>query len=352
MGEQTAISWADSTANLWIGCQKVSPACDHCYAEDLMSTGGSRFKRVEWGPHGQRQLCKSGWADIRRWQRRAAANVLGVDPDLGRRRRIFVNSLSDFFDNHESVVWRDDAWALIRDCPNLIFMLVTKRPQLIGRMLPDFWPEIAGRVWLLTTVENQEEADRRVPALLSVTKTHDPPAVFGLSCEPLLGEIDLEIAWHGESCIGEIECWGDCGWCSAGFPPLHNCRSDRQSEAVRERGSSGIDWVIVGGESGDEARPMHPWWVERLKDQCASHGVPFHFKQWGEWSPDRPAGYCAVSSKRYSHEMKSIFADGRPYRSDQPDGWLREDCVSMYRGGKNKTGRLLDGQEHLAFPDA
>ncbi len=162
MAQQTAISWCDSTSNFWIGCTKVSAACDHCYAEAEQDV---RRHRVQWGPHGDRSYCKQGWADVKRWQRAAAGNG-GVDPQLGRKRRIFVNSLSDFFDNHRSIKWRLDAWRLIRDCPDLIFILVTKRPQLIERMLPPFWNDIADRVWLLTTVENQEEADRRVPALL------------------------------------------------------------------------------------------------------------------------------------------------------------------------------------------
>jgi protein gp37 len=251
MGEATGISWADSTANLWVGCQKVSPACDHCYAEALMGDGPSdRMKRVHWGPDGDRQMVQSGWADIKRWNDRAAKNG-GVDPDLGRRRRVFVNSLSDFFDNHRSVKWRGDAWALIKRSPHVIFMLVTKRPQLIARVLPPYWDDIAERVWLLTTAEDQEWYERRVPDLLASTHGHQPAAVYGVSCEPLLGPIDLR------------------GW------PL--------------------DWVIAGGESGKDARPCDPAWVEGLRFQCAQAQIPFHFKQWGEWAPvDRDSGDIIV----------------------------------------------------------
>lgn len=319
MGEQTAISWCDSTANLWIGCTKQSPACDGCYAEDLMATTGSRFKRVEWGPKGERLFCKSGWADIRTWQRRAAAND-NRDPVLGRRRRIFINSLSDFFDNHRSVVWRDDAWKLIRECPGLIFILVTKRPQLISRMLPPFWDEIAERVWVITTAENQEWADRRIPDLLESWRGRARPAVLGISVEPILGEIDLtNVADDGTGAINALN--GDV-WCVGKEGPVKGEK---------------LDWVIVGGESGDEARPMHPRWVRDLRDQCAKAGVAFHFKQWGEWGP-------AIGTR----EGDVIFHDPHPDYPDS-DGFIRI-ATTVRRIGKAKTGRELCGREHLEFP--
>lgn len=280
MGETTQISWCDSTANLWIGCQKVSPACDHCYAEDLMATSGSRFQRVEWGPHGARQRVKSGWQDIRRWQRRAAEND-NRDPDLGRRRRIFINSLSDFFDNHRSVVWRDEAWQLIRESPGLIFILLTKRPQNIAAMLPPFWDEIAERVWLMTTTENQEEADRRVPALLASCQGRARPAVFGLSCEPLLGSIDLDTIYlrrDGQRPNPLSQQLGDY------IRPLIGNFTD----------SARIGWVIAGGESGKEARPMDEVAAIRLAGQCAAAGVPFHGKQLSQ--ADHPKTFRDVAT--------------------------------------------------------
>ena len=335
MAEETAISWADSTANLWIGCQKVSAACDHCYAEDLMGTEGSRLHRVEWGPHGERQYCKQGWSDIRKWQRQAA-QAGGLDPKLGRRRRVFVNSLSDFFDNHRSVVWRPEAWQLIRDCPHLIFMLVTKRPQQIGQMLPDFWDEIAERVWLITTVENQTEADRRVPALLASTHAHRSyPAVFGLSCEPLLGPVDLEqieLRPHGALPTELSRQLGDY------IRPLTG----------NFRDSPKIGWVIVGGESGKHARPMHPAWAASLAGQCARAGVPFHFKQWGEWFPltrlamaDDPPGTARRIGK--------VWLDGRTFEGDKIHHF--PDNQPMVRAGKTTAGRMLGGAERLEMPD-
>lgn len=317
MAEQTGISWADSTANLWIGCQKVSPACDHCYAEDLMGTEGSRLKRVQWGPGGDRLYCKQGWADIRKWNARAAASG-GVDPGLGRRRRVFVNSLSDFFDNHRSVHWRGDAWHLIRRSPHVIFMLVTKRPQLIGRCLPPFWDEIAERVWLLTTAEDQEWADRRVPELLTATGGGTPAAVYGVSCEPLLGPIDLT------DLDGKVPEYGSAKAHGTDALTAHN-------RTLRPQ----LDWVIVGGESGKRARPWNGDWARALRDQCASAGVAFHFKQHGEWLDVRDLRLLPDGAGPGFGAYDSC-----PYDMDH-------ECV---RVGKLSAGRLLDGREHLEVP--
>ena len=325
MAELTGISWADSTANLWIGCQKVSAACDNCYAEHLMGDGpNDRLGRVTWGPHGERSYCKQGWADVRKWQRRAAATG-GLDPQLGRRRRIFVNSLSDFFDNHPSVVWRDDAWELIRQSPHLIFMLVTKRPQLIGRYLPPFWDEIAERVWLLTTAENQEEANRRIPALVQSCAHRARAAVYGVSCEPLLGPIDL----------GE---WLD---------PLSGTDPFRGDEVL-------LDWVIVGGESGKHARPPHPDWVRCLRDQCAAAGVPYHFKQWGEWLPgeaytEERAGVLHGGLARFPDGPEGDTFPGRPTHWWDGTNAFTPGPISVL-AGKSAAGNRLDGRQHLEVP--
>jgi len=248
MAAITGISWADSTVNLWTGCTKVSRACDHCYAETLMDT---RFGRVAWGPHGDRQYVKAGWALARRLQRAAAANR-GLDPELGRRRRVFVNSLSDFFDNHRSIVWRGDAWALFRSCPDVDFMLLTKRPQNIAKMLPPDW-DAAGwpNVWLGVTVEDQIEAVRRIPYLLAV-----PGRVIRfLSCEPLLSF---------------VQPW---------LPAIR----DRAVELGADPDNlPGLDWVIAGGESGNGARSMDLTWPLALLELCRLTGTAFHFKQLSE----------------------------------------------------------------------
>lgn len=221
MGEHTAIEWADHTFNPVIGCQKVSAACDFCYAETLMDT---RLGRVEWGPHGERKRTSAAnWRQPLKWNRAAEA--------AGIRARVFCASLADVFDTRWPAGARADLWQLIDETPHLIWMLLTKRPQNIAKMLP---ADVGtGNVWLGTTVENQDEARKRIPALCA-----NDAAVHFLSCEPLLGDIRLD-----------------------DFPEWP------------------LDWIIVGGESGAHARPMHPDWPRSIRDQCQDAGVPFFMKQ-------------------------------------------------------------------------
>lgn len=178
MAENSTIAWTDHTFNPWIGCQKVSAACDNCYAESY----DQRWNKGErWGPHAIRtRTAVPYWNQPAKWNRKAA--------ETQARSRVFCASLADVFDNHKSVLaeWREDLWNLIRETPNLDWLLLTKRPQNIQKYLPADWGDGYPNVWLGTTVENQEEADRRIPHLLSV-----PAALHFLSCEPLLGEVDL-----------------------------------------------------------------------------------------------------------------------------------------------------------------
>jgi protein gp37 len=337
MSERTSIEWCDSTFNPWIGCTKISPACDHCYAEALMDT---RHGRVKWGGERSRTSLVN-WQLPHRWQRAASK----FKAEYGRRRRVFCSSLADVFDNQVPHDWRVDLWALIRDTPDLDWLLLTKRPQNIGKMLPVFWDEVKGHVWLGTTVEDQTRADQNIPHLLQ----HDAAVRF-VSCEPLLGPIDLGTAWHGEGAL-DVECWGDCGWCSKGYPPLHNCQ---RGLGHWERGRSGLDWVIAGGESGAKARPSHPDWFRSLRDQCAKGGVPFLLKQWGEWAPGESANRVQTSTERvatfYDEDWTnpgwhfgavSVRASEEMHLDDEPDLW---------RMGKRRAGRHLDGIIHNSFP--
>lgn len=271
MAETTNISWTDSTFNPWIGCTKVSTAatggggCDNCYAEALMD---HRMHRVQWGPKGERsRTSKSNWAQPLRWERAHEAFFA----EHGRRRRVFCASLADVFDNAVPVEWRRDLFNLILSTPNLDWLLLTKRignaARMIEEVLPDNmkalpadhalawpWPH----VWLGASIVNQEEVDRDIPKLLAV-----PARVRFLSCEPLLGPINFEglFANPGQSNDG--------------------------TNALEA-----LDWVIVGGESGANARPMFPHWAASLRDQCEAAGVPFFFKQWGDsgaaGDPDLP----------------------------------------------------------------
>lgn len=221
MSENSGIVWTDHTFNPWIGCTKVSQACDFCYAE----AWDKRFKGERWGPHAPRTRTKT-WGTPVKWQKQAKAE--------GRRYRVFVASLADVFDNHRSIdpSWRRELWALIRSCPDLDFLLLTKRPENIEKFLPDDWGNGYPNVWLGATVENQKAADR-VGALTRV-----PAVVHFLSMEPLLGPVDL-------------------------------------SEHI-----GGLEWVIAGGESGKSHRVPDPDWFRSLRDQCAAEDVPFLFKQW------------------------------------------------------------------------
>lgn len=184
MAENSKIEWCDHTFNPWIGCTKVGPGCDHCYAEQLAT---SRLG-VPWGPHAERRrTAASSWQLPRRWNRRAAR--------AGIRYRVFCASLADVFDKAVPPEWRADLFALIRETPYLDWLLVTKRIGNAAAMI-----EAAGgmpdNVWLGATIVNQAEADRDIPKLLAT-----PAPVRFLSMEPLLGPVNLEVAWHGEAAL-------------------------------------------------------------------------------------------------------------------------------------------------------
>lgn len=224
--EGTGISWADLTFNPWIGCQKVSPACDHCYAEALATTRLG----VQWGPGAERRrTAKGNWQKPARWNRIAA--------EAGVRLNVFCASLADVFDNAASPVWRGDLADLIIATPALDWMLLTKRvgnarDMLGGMFLGQTPPNVA----LGVTVVAQDEVDRDLPKALSVKAGLGIRRLF-LSCEPLLGPLDLR------------------------------------------RYLPQIDLVIVGGESGRGARSMPVEWPLEISSQCDAVATPFHFKQ-------------------------------------------------------------------------
>lgn len=338
MAEETGIAWCDSTANLWIGCTKVSGACDDCYAEDLMGTEGSRLKKVEWGPKGARLRCAQGWKDLAKWQRAAAKNG-GIDPKLGRRRFVFINSLSDFFDNHRTVIWRPEAWALFRECTHLVLILVTKRPQLIRRELPDFWPEIAGRVYIITTTEDQPNANMRVPALLEAFEGIPEPAVMGVSIEPMLGKIDFNALAIGPENLNA----------------LTGLRENPFGAVVTRRWGSKLKWVIVGGESGEKTRrPMMPAWVDALQAQCAAAGTAFFFKQWGTWLPREWADNPHPWHERVE-PVVTRMEDGAVIDGHHPGGTVfafqkPRDRIRALSDGR-KADALLHGRTYHEFPD-
>ncbi len=313
MSDTTKIEWADSTFNPWIGCTKVGPGCDHCYAE--VSTP-SRTLGVVWGPKAERHRTSPGnWVLPMRWEREHDAFFA----QHGRRRRVFCASLADVFDNQVPHEWRVDLWELIERTPHLDWLLVTKRVGNALALLPSHRGEAWSNLWLGITVVNQEEADRDVPKLLAV-----PARVRFLSVEPLLGPVSLR--W--------LSAWPER---ADGRTAEHPSGNTGHLDGLRR-----LDWVIVGGESGPNARPMHPDWARGLRDQCAAAGVPFLFKQWGEWiGADQDECPTGPPAGRW------MWGDGAPFTYGEPSGALPLLC----RAGKKAAGRLLDGKEHNGFPE-
>lgn len=324
MSANSKIEWCDHTFNPWIGCSKVSPACDHCYAE---RSTPARVQGIAWGPGAARQRTSRGnWALPRRWdsQHQAFFN------QHGRRQRVFCASLADVFDNEVPVEWRMELFMVIAGTPNLDWLILTKR---IGNVMPMcsgdslMFDVISERVWLGVTVVNQQEADRDVPKLLAV-----PAAKRFLSMEPLLGPVDLTEL----QASGELRFWVDAlrGKASSmgGSGPMHQV--------------AGLDWVIAGGESGPGARPSHPDWYRSLRDQCAAASVPFLFKQWGEWMPpeSRTTSYPAGDWRDV------VDATGEVRKVSYVGDRVLESSRQVVRVGKKAAGRLLDGVEHNGFP--
>lgn len=252
MVENSAISWTDHTFNPWIGCQKVGPGCDHCYAEAL----AGRFNMAQWGPDQERRRTQPHtWLQPRRWNAEAYAT--------GRRARVFCASMADVFDNAVPADWRMDLFDLIRETPHLDWILLTKRIGNVATMLPSDWGDHGWpHVWLMITVVNQTEANRDIPKLLDT-----PATLRGLSIEPQLGAIDLTPWLHR----GDVDLWRD--------DPL---AASMLNEAVISGHGwvrPAVYWVICGAESGPGARPFQEDWARSLRDQCQIAGVPFFYKQ-------------------------------------------------------------------------
>lgn len=336
MTQQTKIVWTDFTVNFWEGCQKVGPGCDNCYAEarDIRFTGGKH-----WGPSAPRRHVKGAPAKLTQIRRGSAT----FQAEQGRKPRVFFSSLSDVFDNAVPTDWPPKAFQQIEAATEIHAILLTKRIGNVESRAPSDWvlhgwPRHVG---LMITVVNQTEANRDIPKLLDLKARLGIPWV-GLSIEPMLGAVDLESDLGGTLWIGgQRGCGGmHYGDGSPGCP--RNIRHHHHDNRCRE----GIDWVICGGESGPNARPMHPDWARSLRDQCTAAGTAFLFKQWGEWAPcdhlgDEVDGHkfgCFDDAGRWVYPVGQEFANaGRQI---------------MFRVGKTRAGRLLDGREWNQFPEA
>lgn len=313
MAETSAIEWTDATVNFWWGCTKVGPGCDHCYAETM----SNRFEPGHWGSGAPRRKIKGAVKLIHKldndyawWA--ADAQIAGLHPNS--RRRVFIQSMSDLFDNEVPLEWLEEAWGRIEVCNRIDIQIVTKRVSMVEKRLAAIgrttWPRHAG---LIVTVVNQDEADRDIPRLIALMAKFDIPWI-GLSCEPLLGRLELPAA----------------------FLALGNRA-----------------WVIAGGESGPQARPAHPDWLRFLRDQCIACDVPFLFKQWGSWLP----GNFAFDLDDHLH-FEDLEQRSYPIGRKTDLHWFNADAagrrepegLGAIRVNKATAGRLLDGIEHNGFP--
>ena len=356
MSDKSNIEWTDATWNPIVGCTKVSPGCDHCYAERLVN-GRMRHRYPD------------GFAKV-------VLHPERLDQPLRwkRPRRIFVNSLSDLFEAQVPDEFIVQVFDVMATASRHIFQVLTKRPgrmaSFVRRYLTGAFATDAAagllaftverpppNIWLGTSVEDQHWADVRVPKLLDT-----PAAVRFLSCEPLLGPVDLDAELLGHP-------WARANAHSHAYPrhilgPVEDpdglwrghmeCIDDATSDDpydgrgcgfdTTQRG--GIDWVIVGGESGPGARPMHPGWARVLRDQCQATGVAYLFKQWGEWGP------C---DDLLDDQARVLTDEGRWVKPgtppppglclEQPSAW-----APMRRCGKQFVGRELDGRTWDEFP--
>lgn len=322
----TKIQWCDETVNPMPGCSHVSPACDHCYAERMASTRLAHLPQYKGLTTGGR------WNGSTRF----IPGELNKPFRWKKPRRVFVNSMGDLFHDRNSFDDVDAIFAMMADCPQHTFMVLTKRPARMQEYMSPSWRresvygltstahEIGGpgpwplpNVWLGVTAEDQARAEERIPLLLET-----PAAVRFVSVEPMLERMNLE-RWL-TSCE-------DCG--NSGSGPLFAGRPglDLCGMVCTKKGEGpSLDWCICGGESGPGARPSHPDWFRSLRDQCAAEaGVPFFFKSWGDWAP--------------RHDLQCRELAGKLWTNFDPD-------TSVCRVGKQAAGRLIDGREHNEFP--
>lgn len=352
MSAQSKIEWTDATWNPIVGCSIVSPGCTNCYAMrdawrkhhiPLLHRYRGLTKKVNGKPVWTGRITL------------APEDVLLQPLHWKKPRMIFVNSMGDLF--HESIPdeWIDKVFAVMALCPQHTFQVLTKRAERMRayfcevrdrtrwhkindairalakeRELNSYeWSWPLDNVWLGISAERQQEADERIPHLIET-----PAAIRFISAEPLLGPIDLT-EWLRDGCPTQEQIDGPLG----GHYVSH--------------GTPRFDWLIAGGESGHGARPMHPDWARSLRDQCKAAGVPFFFKQWGEWLPGH---HYTDELKEFDSELEqSRFAcmdwnDDEAFETEGLAGWDDLGDHAMWRVGKKRAGRLLDGVEHSEFP--
>lgn len=347
--QNSKIEWTTHTFNPWIGCSKESPGCFHCYAERDFDL---RKHVAKWGPGQPRhRTSEAYWRQPLRWN--AEAEKSGIRP------RVFCASLADWLDAEVPIEWLADLLELIHKTPHLDWLLLTKRPQNWDSRIHACFDILSlqprwlvawsmrtppANVWIGTSIEDQQRADERIPALLEI-----PARIRFLSCEPLLGAVELR---HHllTPIIGCKHKDPNDGCCLNPKAMTPECHVDA---CLLPEAKQMIHWVICGGESGPQARPMHPAWARSLRDQCAQAGVPFLFKQWGEWLPDderafRTQGDITWGLVNKKGSFRLILDKGK--RDLNQDPIWKSDEAGTTRIGKHAAGRLLAGIEHNAFP--
>jgi protein gp37 len=340
MAANSAIQWTDATWNPLAGCTPVSDGCRNCYAASmalrLEAMGQEKYRGTAKRTKSDGRAVFTGKVNLDR-------AALEIPSRWKHPRRIFVNSMSDLF--HEAVP--DDfileVFAMMERCPQHVFQVLTKRPARMAEWVRKHqeWVDYAagegeylrryGHVWVGTSVEHQQAADERIPHLLRV-----PAVVRFLSCEPLLGPVDLST-------------WLICERCKGDGTIFHTRQTGRRSfvggtipcpVCKGQVWRRDLHWVIAGGESGHGARPMHPDWPRRLREDCQNAGIPYFFKQHGEYV-----------SWSHLHDLPGSGPYGPtvyPWTTDPLD--TKQDSTCMVRVGKKVAGRLLDGRTWDEFP--
>lgn len=347
---KTAIEWTELTWNMLraknretghVGhyCERISPACANCYAAEWNVR--QRHRRHDGTP----STCGTGVDFI---AKNFDAVDLFLDEDeltaplrLKRPSLIFPCDMTDLFLDRYHFAWIRRVFDVMRQAHWHTFQVLTKRPQRMAELAPKLdWP---ANVWAGTTVEDQPRAEERIEWLLQV-----PAPVRFLSIEPLLGPLRLTSKVTIPASGDHPQMYGFM----VGRDDGRSILSKTPEEALKK---SGIGWVIVGGESGPGARPMHPDWVRSLRDQCLAAGVPFFFKQWGEYCPVQDW----VSREKLGNKFlwRALLHNGTETKGEPDHVWNYRDVeperqseYAAYRVGKKAAGRLLDGVVWDQFP--
>jgi protein gp37 len=330
MGEITGVEYVKHTFSAWHGCHHVSAGCLNCFAEKTAQRWGNSDL---WHMHGPRRIVsESTWYQPRKWNEEARRE--------GMRARVLCGTMFDFLEDHPQVgEARARLFRLIEDTPWLLWLLFTKRPENAG-MIPwgNTWPDNTG---LIASVENQEYT-KRIPPVLDTAAP-----LKGLSVEPLIGPVNLE------TCS-----WAPSGW--EGYAGTHNPLTGEWWPAIgdpdkeyanRLTGMERLDWIIIGGESGRDARPMHPKWALDVYRQCQNAGVPVWFKQWGEWGPV----HGGTGGDVWTRPQRHLWVDpvtGKTKPFGEFTGTDDMEWEHMQRLGKGAAGHLLDGREIQELPAA